>query len=226
MAGVERRQDGAAQGSPDSQKPAPLPGQAGQRAQQASRAQEAAPDPLAAEGGRWAIPGQREASIDQQARKAKKRRALPPRSNGRTDLFGLGAPGMSPGGVNLNLSPTAASSAIGEDRLYRERVADGQRRRSAHRGSWKTGGIERWRSAIENYVPSVKPGNQTALNSARAPFASYLNLVHNRLHPIFADQFLASLDELPGSHPERGASSSRTSRSCSIAKRAVFSASA
>jgi hypothetical protein len=205
VAGVERRQEGAAQGAPDSQKPTPLPGQAGQRAQQASRAQEAAPDPLAAQNGSWAVPGQREASVDQEARKAKKRRALPPpRSNGRTDMFGLGAPGSSPGGVNLNLSPTTATATIGEDRLYRERVADGQRRRSAHRGSWKSGSIERWRSAIENYVPSVKPGNQTALNAARSPFASYLNLVHNRLHPIFADQFLGSLDELPGSHPLNG----------------------
>lgn len=202
---VERRQDGASQGSPDSQKPTPQPGQAGQRAQQASRAQEAAPDPLATPGGSWSAPGEREASVDQKARKAKKRKSLPPpRSNGQTDLFGLGAPGLSPGGVNLNLSPTTASAVIGEDRLYRERLADGQRRRSTHRGSWKSGSIERWRAAIENYIPSVKPGNQTALNAARAPFASYLNLVHNRLHPIFADQFLASLDELPASHPLNG----------------------
>ena len=50
-------------------------------------------------------------------------------------------------------------------------------------------------------MPSVKPGNQTALNSARVPFAGYLNMVHNRLHPIFADGFLASLSELPASHP-------------------------
>lgn len=163
------------------------------------------PDSMSSESGRWAIPGQRDASVDQAARKAKKRRELPrPKSNGKTDLFGLGAGGLSPGGVNLNLTPMVASKAIGEDRLWRERQADGQRRRSAHRGSWKTGGIERWRSAIENYVPSVKPGNQTALNTAKAPFASYLNLVHNRLHPVFADRFLGSLDELPASHPLNG----------------------
>lgn len=82
-----------------------------------------------------------------------------------------------------------------------ERKLDGERRRSKHRGSWKSQGIERWRSAIENYVPSVQPGNQTALNTARVPFASYLNAIHNRLHPIFADSFLASLDSLPANHP-------------------------
>jgi hypothetical protein len=103
--------------------------------------------------------------------------------------------------VNLNLSPQSAVSAIGQDQLARERKADAQRRKSAHIGSWKSLGIDKWRSAIENYVPSVKPGNQTALNTARVPFAGYLNTVHNRLHPIFADSFLASLDSLPGSHP-------------------------
>jgi hypothetical protein len=87
------------------------------------------------------------------------------------------------------------------DQLSRERRADGARRRSQHLGSWKAAGIERWRSAIENYVPSVKPGNQTALNTARAPFATYLSLIHNRLHPIFADWYLASLDSLPASDP-------------------------
>jgi hypothetical protein len=59
----------------------------------------------------------------------------------------------------------------------------------------------RWRSAIENYVPSVRPGNQTALNTAASAFAGYLNAIHNRIHPIFADSFLGSLDNLPASHP-------------------------
>jgi hypothetical protein len=108
---------------------------------------------------------------------------------------------LTQNGVNLSLSPRAAVEAIGRDRLTRERLADGERRRSIHRGSFKTAGIERWRSAIENYAPSVKLGNQTALNAARVPFASYLNQIHNRIHPIFADQFLDSLGALPASHP-------------------------
>jgi hypothetical protein len=32
------------------------------------------------------------------------------------------------------------------------------------------------------------------------PFATYINTIHNRLHPIFAEEFLASLDGLPPSH--------------------------
>ena len=66
---------------------------------------------------------------------------------------------------------------------------------------WSASNFERWRSAIENYVSSVKPGNQTALNTAASsPFATYLNGMHNRIHPIFADAFLSSLDNLPATH--------------------------
>lgn len=117
-----------------------------------------------------------------------------------TKWLGLGGtPG--PGQVNLNLSHTGMVAAVGVDQLRKERVADGERRKSEHRGSWTASGFERWRNAIENYVSSVKPGNQTALNTAAVPFASYLNTIHNRIHPIFADSFLGSLDNLPRSHP-------------------------
>ncbi len=117
-----------------------------------------------------------------------------------TKWLGLGgAPG--PGQVNINLSHTGMVAAVGVDQLRKEREADGERRKSEHRGSWTASNFERWRNAIENYVSSVKPGNQTALNTAAVPFASYLNTIHNRIHPIFADSFLGSLDNLPRTHP-------------------------
>jgi TonB family protein len=113
--------------------------------------------------------------------------------------FGLGGnPG--PGRVNLNLDNKGVVAAVGADELRREREADGERRRSEHRGVWTASNFDRWRSAIENYVSSVKNGNQTALNTAAVPFATYLNGMHNRIHPIFADSFLASLDNLPATH--------------------------
>jgi TonB family protein len=122
---------------------------------------------------------------------------VPPSS---VSWLGLGGhPG--PGQVNLNLSQQGVVAVVGSDQLRKEREADGERRRSEHRGSWTASNFERWRSAIENYVSSVKPGNQTALNTAQVPFASYLNAMHNRIHPIFADSFLGSLDSLPASHP-------------------------
>jgi hypothetical protein len=123
-----------------------------------------------------------------------------PTATSRLSMLGLG--GLpTPGGVNLNLNQQGVIAAVGQDQLTRERMADGERRKSAHRGSWQASGFERWRAAIENYVAAVKPGNQTALNTARVPFATYLNTIHNRIHPIFADDFLGSLDGLPAGHP-------------------------
>ena len=117
-----------------------------------------------------------------------------------TKWLGLGAK-AGPGQVNLNLNQQGVIAAVGMDQLRKEREADGERRRSEHRGSWQASGFEKWRNAIENYVSTVKPGNQTALNTAAVPFATYLNTIHNRVHPIFADSFLASLDSLPKTHP-------------------------
>jgi TonB family protein len=115
-------------------------------------------------------------------------------------LPGLGQ-ASPPGAINVNLSESQVAVIVGSDNLRRVREADGERRKSEHRGSWAASNFDRWRTAIENYVSSVKPGNQTALNTAAVPFASYLNGIHNRIHPIFADSFLGSLDNLPPSHP-------------------------
>jgi TonB family protein len=115
-------------------------------------------------------------------------------------LPGLGQQ-PAPGQLNTNLSQSQIASIVGVDNLRKLREADGERRKSEHRGSWTASSFERWRSAIENYVSTVKPGNQTALNTAAVPFASYLNGMHNRIHPIFADSFLESLDGLPATHP-------------------------
>jgi TonB family protein len=117
-----------------------------------------------------------------------------------TKWLGLGG-SAGPNGINLNLNQNSLVATVGVDQLRREREADGERRLAEHRGSWAASSFERWRPAIENYVSSVKPGNQTALNTAAAPFATYLVQMHNRIHPLFADSFLASLDGLPKGHP-------------------------
>ncbi|MEO6420816.1 MAG: TonB family protein [Polyangiaceae bacterium] len=128
----------------------------------------------------------------------------PPKTPGQrpspTKWLGLGGrPG--PGQINLNLNQTGVVAVVGQAEFKKEREADGERRKSEHRGSWTASNFERWRSAIENYVSTVKPGNQTALNTAAVPFATYLNGMHNRIHPLFADSFLGSLGGLPPSNP-------------------------
>lgn len=198
----QARLEGVRHGSLKSTSTSKLPADAGQTARATLKEAEEVPETVTSSGGGWEMAKERAASIEQAGRQGRKRRELPPRkTTGMGGLLGLGSSGTTPGGLNLNLTPQAAVAAIGQDTLKRERLADGERRRSQHAGHYRPIGIERWRSAIENYVPSVKPGNQTALNTAASPFASYISQIHNRIHPIFADTFLSSLDELPASNP-------------------------
>ena len=171
-----------------------------QVAKAATRENLGSPEVVASNEGAFGVAKPQAATPEQRAQKAKKK--LPPRRpRSILEALGLGAAGRTANGVALNLTPSMATEAVGADEMSRLRRADGERRRSTHRGSWATAGLERYKSAIENYVPSVKPGNQTALNTAAVPFASYLNQIHSRIHPIFADTFLASLSALPSSHP-------------------------
>ncbi len=150
------------------------------------------PDPVMADKGSYSLDPRRKTK-PQETRPHVHPRPVPSR-------LGLGA-GPNERGVQTNLNMNDVVAAVGHDELARQRAADGERRRSKHRGSWNSTNFERWRGAIENYVSSVRPGNQTALNTARVPFATYLVQIHNRIHPVFADTFLASLDALPFDHP-------------------------
>lgn len=196
----------AAPGTPGAQvakAPAPAPGESQDRNQIAKAEtpqSPGSPEVVASNDGAFAVNRPQAETPEQRAQKAKKK--LPPRKpRSLLEALGLGAAGRTASGVALNLTPTMATAAVGSEEMSRLVRADGERRRSQHRGSWAVPSFERYRSAIENYVPSVKPGNQTALNTAAVPFASYLNQIHNRIHPLFADGFLDSLDRLPASHP-------------------------
>jgi TonB family protein len=52
--------------------------------------------------------------------------------------------------------------------------------------------FDRWRGAVERYVPVVTPSNQVELGPAMSPFASHVGAMHRRIHPFFADRFLAA----------------------------------
>jgi hypothetical protein len=137
---------------------------------------------------------------DGKSRRAGKKRSSAPFENPvKVGAVGLGAPGIA-GGPNLNLSMAGFEASVGREKLQAERAADGAARKSAHRGKWEKNNFGKYKAAIENYEPGVKLGNQTALNAAQSVFATYLNTIHNRLHPIFAEEFLASLDNLPDKH--------------------------
>lgn len=64
---------------------------------------------------------------------------------------------------------------------------------------WGTVALEPHRASLENYVP-VARDRELPLNDARGPFAKYLHEFHARIHGVFADQFVRSLELLPASH--------------------------
>lgn len=161
----------------------------------------ASPEVESAGSGTWSFNPTRPVASARESPDAGVGPATPSLPGGKLwSLPGLGRNG-APGSINTNLDSAQVVAVVGSDTMQRLRDSDGERRRSEHRGSWVASKFERWRGAIENYVSSVKPGNQTALNTARSPFATYLTMMHVRIHPIFADSFLGSLDQLPANHP-------------------------
>jgi chemotaxis protein histidine kinase CheA len=104
---------------------------------------------------------------------------------------GGGAGGSGP---NLQIGWSQFEAVMGEEQLEREREEYAQARLSQQRGR-SAERQRRWRqfrTAIENYVSSVQPGNQTALNTAASPFASFLADMHRRIHMQY-HQFLGGL---------------------------------
>ena len=127
---------------------------------------------------------------------------LPKPTQGSGGQWVSGLDGSGPNGLGkLAISEKNLKAAVGMDELDRLKKVEGETKLSLHRGAWKSSSLERWRSAIENYTPGVKPGNQTNLGTAAAPWATYLAQIHVRMHPIFADSFVDSLDDLPAGHP-------------------------
>ena len=57
------------------------------------------------------------------------------------------------------------------------------------------------RAALENFIPEVKPGNQTALNTRAAPFAAYIARMHRSIHKLWGFGALEDWEELSGSSP-------------------------
>jgi outer membrane biosynthesis protein TonB len=120
------------------------------------------------------------------------------RERGRRGRLGrLGERGRGRGagstGPDLRVSWRQFEEVIGEEELREERERFVRERQARLRGSNRQEEWRRFRAAIENYVPHVRPGNQTALNAAASPFANYLAEVHRRIHEEYALGFLRGL---------------------------------
>ncbi|MBI2894380.1 MAG: energy transducer TonB [Deltaproteobacteria bacterium] len=112
-----------------------------------------------------------------------------PGREGRAGRQGGRGPGLGP---RLQLSWSQFEQLYGEGELRREREEQAELRRSRTKGRF-AGNWERIRAAMENYVPDVRPGNQTALRAAASPFAVYLTQIHRRLHRLWAEGYLVDL---------------------------------
>jgi TonB family protein len=102
-----------------------------------------------------------------------------------------------PGG-RLRLSRKQYESVFGTDAEAAEALARSER--SKRKGKFAAR-QEQVRSALENFVPEVKPGNQTALNTRAAPFAQFITRMHRQIHELWAFGFMTALDSKPSSIP-------------------------
>ncbi|MBL9024169.1 MAG: TonB C-terminal domain-containing protein [Myxococcales bacterium] len=161
----------------------------------------ASPEVHEAENGGWTMNPSAPGGQGTTGKKGKPSVSRPGAPAAKPWQMGLGMPG-TPGGPP-SLSWNGFEKSVSEEQLRKEREATGQAIRAQHKGRFDTSKFARFLPDIENYDPSVKLGNQTSLNAAQSAFAKYLHDIHNRIHPIFADEFLNNLEGLPIGHPLR-----------------------
>src|SRR5262249_21468422 len=71
--------------------------------------------------------------------------------------------------------------------------------RSHKPGKWE----RRWgaiKSSLENFIPEVKPGNQTALGTRAAPFAAFIARMHRSIHNLWGFGVLEDWDHKSSSN--------------------------
>jgi TonB family protein len=100
--------------------------------------------------------------------------------------------------VKLAISGKQYEYLFGADAQADRRLA--QTLRSTHQGKFQQKQA-RIRAALENFIPEVKPGNQTALNTRAAPFAAYIARMHRSIHQLWGFGQLEDWDEKSGSSP-------------------------
>ncbi|HJX52668.1 MAG TPA: TonB family protein [Polyangia bacterium] len=101
-------------------------------------------------------------------------------------------------GARLRLTRRQYESLFGTDAESAAALAKAQRSLRKGKSAERR---ERVRSALENFIAEVKPGNQTALNTRAAPFAQFITRMHRKIHELWAFGFMAGLDSKPSNLP-------------------------
>jgi TonB family protein len=109
----------------------------------------------------------------------------------------LGKKGLP--GVNTPLSFNDYERIMGKEKVDEERQV-AARKMSSKKGRWERK-LEAVKSSLENFVPDVRTGNQTALKTRAHPFALYVARMHRRIHELWGFGFLEDLDDKPADHP-------------------------
>jgi len=102
-------------------------------------------------------------------------------------------------GVNTPLAFNDYERIMGKEKVDEERQV-AARKMSSKKGRWERK-LEAVKSSLENFVPDVRPGNQTALKTRAHPFALYVARMHRRIHELWGFGFLEDLDGKPADHP-------------------------
>ncbi|HEX4419477.1 MAG TPA: energy transducer TonB [Kofleriaceae bacterium] len=102
-------------------------------------------------------------------------------------------------GINTPMSFQDYERIMGKDRIDEERKV-AARKMSSKKGRWERK-LDAVKSSLENFVPDVRPGNQTALKTRAHPFAIYLARMHRQIHELWGFGFLEQLDSKGADYP-------------------------
>jgi len=109
----------------------------------------------------------------------------------------LGKKGLP--GVNTPLQTTDYERLMGRDKVEEERQI-ASRKLGSKKGRWEKK-LDAIKSSLENFVPDVRPGNQTALKTRAHPYAVYIARMHRRIHELWGFGFLEQLDNRAANDP-------------------------
>jgi hypothetical protein len=100
--------------------------------------------------------------------------------------------------MKLGLSAKDYEYLFGADAEAERRLAQKERSKKVGRFQQRVGRVQ---SALENFIPEVKPGNQDRLNTRAAPFAAFIARMHRSIHKLWGFGMLEEWDERSGSNP-------------------------
>jgi TonB family protein len=102
-------------------------------------------------------------------------------------------------GLNTDMAFNDYERIMGKQKVDDERQV-AARKMSSKKGRWERK-LDAIKSSLENFVPDVRPGNQTALKTRAHPFALYVARMHRRIHELWGFGFLEDLDNKPADYP-------------------------